>query len=312
MVVGAVESALSQTWDEQEIIVVNDGSTDDTTARLQAYQDKIHLIQQDNQGAGPAKNRGLEAARGKYVAILDDDDRWEPTKLEVQIAFLESHSECVGCVVPWAVSTAPEKPVFNKEDLCDSRGYIINPTRNLYRHLFWTPSASLVRQKALGPKVWYGTDAAPDHDFNLRLFAQGPIGVAGDEVLVTYRIHPNNLSITRPDGGLRGIRYLRKIEWEDVLNEVTDGTATSRQISDVRAFLADRSRSTLIRMLMAKERKRAWALFRTEFYPLLSQGKALFVLGFIVFWILPPSVSRWYWRDELGAQEIDASGKKRT
>ena len=82
----AIESALAQTFVPLEVIVVDDGSTDDTPQILETFGNRIQTIRQLNQGAGAARNTGIAAARGEYVAFLDSDDIWKPRKLQMQIA----------------------------------------------------------------------------------------------------------------------------------------------------------------------------------------------------------------------------------
>src|SRR3954470_1810603 len=82
----AIDSALGQTHAPLEVIVVDDGSTDDTPRVLEAYASRIRVIRQANQGAGAARNAGIAAARGEYVAFLDSDDLWRRDKLELQLA----------------------------------------------------------------------------------------------------------------------------------------------------------------------------------------------------------------------------------
>src|SRR4051794_10354756 len=76
----AIESALAQTHSPLEVIVVDDGSTDDTPRVLAAYGDRIRAIRQPNQGAGAARNTGIAASRGDYLAFLDSDDLWRRDK----------------------------------------------------------------------------------------------------------------------------------------------------------------------------------------------------------------------------------------
>jgi glycosyltransferase involved in cell wall biosynthesis len=90
-VVQAVESALAQTVRDLEIIVVDDGSTDDTAARLRRFGRGIVYVAQDRRGAAAARNAGIARARGAYVAFLDADDLWMPDKLEAQLALAEAH-----------------------------------------------------------------------------------------------------------------------------------------------------------------------------------------------------------------------------
>ncbi len=96
----AVESVASQTVKPLELILVNDGSADDTAAELRRLQselgDWIRIVSlEKNRGPAGARNAGWDLARGKYVAFLDADDTWLPTKIERQLAFMEAHPEFV-------------------------------------------------------------------------------------------------------------------------------------------------------------------------------------------------------------------------
>ena len=92
-VVGAVESALAQTYTDREVLVVDDGSTDDTRDRLDPFEGRIRYIHQENRGLSAARNTGIRAARGALIAFLDSDDLWHPEKLAVQARYLEGHPE---------------------------------------------------------------------------------------------------------------------------------------------------------------------------------------------------------------------------
>ena len=86
-----VDSALSQTYDNWELIIVDDCSADNSVQIIKKYNDKrIQLIELDgNVGAAEARNVAIRQAKGKYIAFLDSDDLWEPQKLEKQISFME-------------------------------------------------------------------------------------------------------------------------------------------------------------------------------------------------------------------------------
>ena len=85
----AIDSALSQTLDPVDVVVVDDGSTDDTPAVLARYDARIRVLRQPNRGLAAARNAGLAATRGTYVAFLDADDVLAPAKLAEQVAVLE-------------------------------------------------------------------------------------------------------------------------------------------------------------------------------------------------------------------------------
>src|SRR5437016_10401011 len=81
----AIESALGQTYPHVEIIVVDDGSTDDTREQLAPYSERVCYIHQENGGLSAARNTGIRAAKGEWIALLDADDVWHPRKLELQM-----------------------------------------------------------------------------------------------------------------------------------------------------------------------------------------------------------------------------------
>ncbi|MCM8782638.1 MAG: glycosyltransferase family 2 protein, partial [Candidatus Omnitrophica bacterium] len=81
----AIESILAQTFNDFEIIVVDDGSTDNTRSVLEKYGYPIRYLYQQKQGRSEARNTGIKIAKGEYIAFLDDDDIWMPDKLEKQI-----------------------------------------------------------------------------------------------------------------------------------------------------------------------------------------------------------------------------------
>src|SRR3989344_3204500 len=90
----AIESALAQTYPAVEIIVVDDDSTDNTQeiAHWYSAERNIIYIHQENKGLSAARNAGIHAAQGEYIALLDSDDIFLPSKIERQVAYLESHS----------------------------------------------------------------------------------------------------------------------------------------------------------------------------------------------------------------------------
>lgn len=89
----AIKSVLTQRYKNYEIIVVDDGSTIDVKDVLEPYKDKIKYLYQENKGLAAARNYGIRNSRGKYFAFLDDDDLFEPRKLEIQVAILENNPE---------------------------------------------------------------------------------------------------------------------------------------------------------------------------------------------------------------------------
>ena len=90
----AIDSARAQTYKDYEILVVDDGSTDDTKDVAMQYGRKVTYLYQQNRGVSAARNHAISKASGELLAYLDADDMWYPEKLERQVAFLDAHQEC--------------------------------------------------------------------------------------------------------------------------------------------------------------------------------------------------------------------------
>jgi glycosyltransferase involved in cell wall biosynthesis len=107
----AIDSVLAQTWARREVIVVDDGSMDDTLDVLAGYGDQLRVLSQANGGPSSARNRGLRESRGAYVAFLDADDHWLPEKLERQVALLDARPDLGFCSTATAVVDMRGEPV---------------------------------------------------------------------------------------------------------------------------------------------------------------------------------------------------------
>ncbi len=94
----ALDSIFAQTHRPLDVVVVDDGSTDETPDLVAAYPQPLRSIRQANAGPSTARNRGLHEARGAFIAFLDADDLWHPDKLALQIALLESRPDVAACV----------------------------------------------------------------------------------------------------------------------------------------------------------------------------------------------------------------------
>jgi glycosyltransferase involved in cell wall biosynthesis len=88
-IAATLQSVFTQTYPDYELIVVDDGSTDSTGARVSAFRDRLRLVRQENQGVAASRNTGIQQARGQLLAFLDGDDLWEPDKLAQQVAAAE-------------------------------------------------------------------------------------------------------------------------------------------------------------------------------------------------------------------------------
>ena len=93
-----IESVLAQTWKDYEIVVIDDGSTDGSDQIVRGVGSGLRYVRQENAGVAAARNRGIAESKGPYIALLDHDDLWHPTKLEKQVGLLGQRPE-VGMVI---------------------------------------------------------------------------------------------------------------------------------------------------------------------------------------------------------------------
>ena len=93
-----INNIFQQTYSNLELIIVDDGSTDDTRSKLQRYGDRIRVVTQNNSGPAVARNHGVRVARGEIIAFQDSDDLWKPTKLERQVALLQKDRSIPCCL----------------------------------------------------------------------------------------------------------------------------------------------------------------------------------------------------------------------
>lgn len=186
----AIDSVLAQTYPALEVIVVDDGSTDDTPAVLAAYGDRIRVIRQQNQGVSAARNSGIAAARGEYVAFLDADDLWQPAKLEAQMARFDADPS-LGLVHCGAESFDGKGQTihFWREG---KQGRVAIDILRL-EPVIAAPGSNIAVPKRVAEEIG-GFDTrmtgSEDWDFYYRVAERYAIGFT-PEALVRYRIHAN-------------------------------------------------------------------------------------------------------------------------
>jgi glycosyltransferase involved in cell wall biosynthesis len=189
----AIESVLKQTHARFEIIVVDDGSTDDTFKVATSYE-RVRTIRQKNQGLSGARNTGLEASEGAFLVFLDSDDRLLPDALEIGMSYLLDKTECGFAYGPVRLIAADgsflKEPPYTRIEK--------DHYKELLRHNhIWTPGAVMYRRSVLDAVGAFDTSlrfmGCEDFDLSLRIARCFPI-LSHDKVILEYRKHGSNMS----------------------------------------------------------------------------------------------------------------------
>lgn len=122
----ALDSVFSQTFRDFEVIVVDDGSSVDTKETLKPYENRIRFFKKENGGVNTARLFGLKRAQGDYIALIDQDDRWEPDKLQKQVEFLDAYPELD--LIFSDYNAFNEKVIFPKSALSSNKNFRKIPT----------------------------------------------------------------------------------------------------------------------------------------------------------------------------------------
>lgn len=198
----ALRSVLDQTGVDLEVVVVDDGSTDDSRARVEALgDDRVRIVDGPRQGIAAAFNTGLEAARGEYFARCDADDLYPPGRLEAQAAWLDAHPE-FGAVCGY-FAVIDEKGRFLTELARRPRPMEITEelragdTRTHF--CTWAARTDLVRSVG-GCRPWFVT--AEDIDLQLRLGGRARVGYE-PRLCYSYRIHGASITHTQAEAKRR-------------------------------------------------------------------------------------------------------------
>jgi glycosyltransferase involved in cell wall biosynthesis len=282
-IAAAVKSVLEQTRRPDEIIVVDDGSNDNTAASVAPFQANIRYIYQENQGEPAARNRGIRESASEYVAFLDGDDLWRPNKLELQMDYLRRHPSCA--LAYSDMSTFDEAGVIDEK--VSERFRIRLRSGRIFRDLFMRPlfgSGSVVLHKDCIKTVGYFDEQfliGCDYEMWLRVSRHFELGVI-DQPLLMYRCH--EAMATR---GL-GLKLCKGMPWEvAVLTKILEtypdakrelGKSTiRRRLSRPYAGLANasfrRSDHKVARQLISKaisyspSNLRYWTLWGATFLP---------------------------------------------
>lgn len=198
----AIESILTQTYDQFEFIIINDGSTDNTKKILLSYTEKDHrivLIHQDNKGLVESLNRGVSIAKGKYIARMDADDISAPERFELQIAFLEANPDYVAIGSDVVLIDEKARKLTTQHQLQDHESIL---SAALVGHCPICHPSALIRTDAILKSGPYNKEFYPAEDLDLWL-RLSEIGLLGNlnSSLLFYRMHGGSISGVTANGG---------------------------------------------------------------------------------------------------------------
>jgi glycosyltransferase involved in cell wall biosynthesis len=212
-VLRGIGSALAQSLRDIELIVVDDGSTDETATMVKGVDDpRVHLIQQVNRGVSAARNQGIEAARGEFLAFLDADDTWTADCLEKLRGALVANPRAVLAYCGWQNLGLPDgrdqpyvPPDYETAD----------KLAQLLPECPWPIHAALTRTAAIRSAGGFDDRFAYAEDFGLwlRVACFAPI-VRVPQVLAIY--HHHNVAPRASDDVVRAARQLRQVQWDFV------------------------------------------------------------------------------------------------
>lgn len=188
----AIKSVLMQTYRNVELIVIDDGSTDDTGQVISKHSNQIRYFSKLHGGVSAARNLGLEKSIGTWVCFLDSDDYWLPEKLAKQKTYIDEH---------------PGTLIVQTDEIWIRNGKFVNPMKKHHKYSGWifqqclplctvTPSAVMVHQKVFND-VGVFDESFPvceDYDLVLRISLKYPIELVPEKLIVKTGGHPDQLS----------------------------------------------------------------------------------------------------------------------
>lgn len=192
----ALDSVLQQRRAADQIIVVDDGSTDATAELLSRHYPQIERLRQNNRGVSSARNTGIQAATGDWIALLDSDDAWLPDKLAQQMACLQHN---------------PDTRLIHSDEIWIRNGVRVNPHRKHKKYGGWifrhclplcaiSPSAAMIRRDLFDDIGWFDETlpACEDYDFWLRVCAREPVTFIDSHLIYKHGGHDDQLSHRYP------------------------------------------------------------------------------------------------------------------
>ena len=183
---------MAQDYTDYELIVVDDGSTDDTRQILSSYGRDIIVLRQPNQGVSAARNRGIGDSRAQLVAFLDSDDLWLPQKLIRQVAFFQSNPDAQICQTEenWVRNGVVVNPKKRHQKLS---GMIFEPSLAL---CLVSPSAVIIRKSLFDTVGLFDENlpACEDYDLWLRVSCRYPVFLIDEPLIIKRGGHADQLS----------------------------------------------------------------------------------------------------------------------
>jgi glycosyltransferase involved in cell wall biosynthesis len=194
LLVRAIESVLLQTYQNFNLYVVNDGSTDDSELKIASYfnHPKFHYLKQTNKGVSAARNLGIKNSNSPWIAFLDSDDEWLPNKLEAQVNYLLTHPECrfIHSNEIW-IRNGVRINAKNKFDKSNNNIF----QRSLEMCLI-SPSTSMLRRDLITEHHFFNEEfvMCEDYDLWLKILAREDVAYLPDYLVKKYGGHSDQLS----------------------------------------------------------------------------------------------------------------------
>lgn len=229
-VLKAVDSVLGQDYPHIELIVIDDGSTDETGQLLKKYKDKITVLHQTNQGVSAARNYGIRTSSGDFIALLDSDDTWDKRKVTCQIDFFKDHPEAMICQTEeiWIRNGRRVNPKLKHKK---PSGMIFEPSLKL---CLVSPSAVMMRKEVFD-RFGIFNESFPvceDYDLWLRVSAFLPVFLIEKPYTIKYGGHDDQLSRSHSQDKYR-IQSLKSL--------IESGHLTTRQKHAAVSVLKEKS-----------------------------------------------------------------------